>query len=105
MRMITNYMITFVLIAVVIGSVVGCAGNEGRRSTGTYIDDTAITTKVKSALASDPIVSALDVDVDTSEGRVQLSGFVETEEQSERAEDIAQSIEGVRSVENDIIVK
>lgn len=105
MRGIANCVITFVLIAVVISYVTGCAGNGGRRSTGTYIDDTAITAKVKSALAADPVVSALDVDVDTSEGRVQLSGFVETEEQSERAEEIAKGIEGVRSVENDIIVK
>lgn len=105
MRRITNYMITFVMIAVMIGYLTGCAGTEGRRTAGEYIDDTVITTRVEAALAKDPIASALDVEVDTFEGRVQLSGFVETEEQAERAEEIAEGIRGVRSVENNIIVK
>lgn len=85
--------------------MIGCAGSESKRSTGEYIDDSTITTKIKSAFASDPVVDALDIKVKTFRGRVQLSGFADTSEQVVRAEEIAEGVEGVESVENDIIVK
>lgn len=72
---------------------------------GEYIDDSAITVKVKSAFAFDPSVSALDVKVKTFKGVVQLSGFVDTAEQARRASEIAGGIKGVKSVQNNIVVK
>jgi hypothetical protein len=83
----------------------GCAGTSTRESTGEYIDDTTISTKVKAAFVKDPLVKALDVKVDTFKGAVQLSGFVDTTEQKSRAEQIAAGVTGVSTVKNNITVK
>jgi hyperosmotically inducible periplasmic protein len=83
----------------------GCAGTATRESTGEYIDDTTMTTKVKAAFVKDPVVKAIDVKVDSFKGVVQLSGFVDTAEQKARAEQIAAGITGVTSVKNNISVK
>ncbi len=83
----------------------GCAGTATRKSTGEYIDDAAITTKVKTALVADELVSALDVNVDTYRGTVQLSGFVDTPVQKQRAASVAAGVNGVRNVENRLTVK
>lgn len=83
----------------------GCAGTATRQSTGEYVDDASITTKVKAAFVRDPLVKALDVGVDTFKGVVQLNGFVDTEEQKSRAEQIAAGVAGVSSVKNNVTVK
>jgi hyperosmotically inducible periplasmic protein len=83
----------------------GCAGTSTRESTGEYIDDAAITTKVKAAFANDPTVSAIDVKVETFKGTVSLSGFVDTKEQKKQAETVAKGIAGVQKVTNNITVK
>ena len=83
----------------------GCAATATRESTGEYIDNTAITAKVKAALASDEVVKAREVSVETFRGTVQLSGFVNTETERERAAQIASSVVGVREVKNNLIVK
>lgn len=83
----------------------GCAGTATRESTGEYIDDAAVTTKVKAALVKDPLVKALDVQVETFKGTVQLSGFVDTAEQKAQAERVAASVTGVQSVRNNIALK
>jgi osmotically-inducible protein OsmY len=84
---------------------VGCAGTATRESTGEYVDDAGITTKVKTAFVRDPIVKALDVKVETFKGVVQLSGFVDTPDQKTRAEQIARNTPGVQSVKNNISIK
>jgi osmotically-inducible protein OsmY len=83
----------------------GCAGTATRQSTGEYVDDAAITAKVKSAFVKDEVVKAMQVDVTTFKGNVQLSGFVDTAEQKARAAQIAGGIEGVTNVTNNITVK
>ena len=83
----------------------GCAGGPTQQSTGEFIDDAAITTKVKANLAQDPVVSALDVKVDTFKGTVQLNGFVDTAEQKSRAEQVARGVQGVQNVQNHLSVK
>jgi osmotically-inducible protein OsmY len=83
----------------------GCAGTATRESTGEYIDDASITTKVKAAFVKDPAVKAMQVNVDTFKGTVQLSGFVDTSEQKTRAEQIARGITGVSDVKNNISIK
>lgn len=83
----------------------GCAGTATDQSTGEYIDDKAITAKVKTELVRDEVVKAMQVDVDTFKGAVQLSGFVDNEAQKMRAEQIAAGISGVASVTNNLIVK
>src|SRR5437762_7728763 len=82
----------------------GCAGTPSRESTGEYIDDATITTKVKAAFVKDPLVKALEVKVDTFKGNVQLSGTVDTPEQRARAEQVAAGVGGVTSVRNNIMV-
>jgi osmotically-inducible protein OsmY len=83
----------------------GCASTPTRESTGEYVDDSTITAKVKADLVKDPVVSALQVSVETYKGVVQLSGFVNSQEQSQRAEDIAKGVAGVKQVKNNLVVK
>lgn len=83
----------------------GCAGTTTRESSGEYIDNTAITAKVKTALYSDEQVSGMDVNVESFRGTVQLSGFVDTEAQKRRAESIARGVPGVEDVRNNLQVK
>ncbi|HVU34085.1 MAG TPA: BON domain-containing protein [Opitutaceae bacterium] len=83
----------------------GCAATRTSESTGEYIDDASITTKVKTEFVRDPIVKALDVKVETYKGVVQLSGFVDTPQQKSRAEQIARNTPGVQGVTNNISIK
>ena len=85
--------------------LVGCASQATRESTGEYIDDTAITTKVKAALVADKEVSALSVNVETYRGVVQLSGFADNQSEISRAVSVARGVKGVKSVKNDLRVK
>lgn len=85
--------------------ITGCAATATSQSTGEYIDDAAITAKVKAALIRDPIVPALEVGVDTYKGVVQLNGFVDTADEKMRAEQIARNIPGVVAVQNKLTVK
>lgn len=83
----------------------GCASTPTRQSTGEYIDDASITTKVKAAFVQDDAVKAREVSVETFKGVVQLSGFVNTPEEKARAAQIAAGINGVSSVTNNISIK
>ena len=74
-------------------------------STGTVIDDTVITTKIKAAYVRDPVVGALDIHVDTIKGVVYLSGLADSEAERERAATLARSVEGVVEVRNNIQLK
>ena len=93
------------LLASVAFNGAGCAATATRQSTGEYIDDTAITAKVKTALIKDDTVKAADVQVETFRGNVQLSGFVDTAVQKARAAQVAQSVTGVTNVTNNIQLK
>ena len=97
--------LVLVLGALGAGSLAGCAGSATSLSTGEYIDDTAITARVKTALVTDDIVPAMDVQVETFRGNVQLSGFVDTAEQKSRAEQVARGVGGVQDVVNNITLK
>ena len=83
----------------------GCSKSEHRRSSGQYLDDSTITARVKSALFSDPNVSGFQVNVDTYQGVVSLSGFVDTSAQKAKAEDVARQVSGVRQVQNNLSVR
>jgi hyperosmotically inducible protein len=75
------------------------------RTGGAVVDDAAITTKVKSALAGDPRTKAHQVNVETHEGVVQLSGFVDNAEAKSTAEQLARAVDDVKSVDNELSVK
>jgi hyperosmotically inducible protein len=81
------------------------AGSAPNASVGTTIDDSIITTKIKSGLLADPIVKGLDPKVETHKGTVQLSGFVEDQAQMDRVIEIARAVDGVKNVENKMSVK
>ncbi|HTL67405.1 MAG TPA: BON domain-containing protein [Lacunisphaera sp.] len=83
----------------------GCSATATHQSTGEYIDDTAITTKVKTAFIRDPVVKGFDVQVETYRGTVQLSGFVDSQAQKDRAEQVARGINGVQNVVNNLRLK
>ena len=83
----------------------GCTKPSTSDSTGQYVDDTVITTKVKSALLGDDWVKSFAVSIETVKGVVQLSGFVNTSDQKSAAGKDASAIPGVKSVKNDLIVK
>jgi hyperosmotically inducible protein len=83
-----------------------CASSETKRSTGEFTDDAALTAKVKSAIATDVGArTAAAINIETYRGVVQLTGFVSSPEQAQRAEDAANKVEGVRSVKNDVRIK
>ncbi|MEJ2344974.1 MAG: BON domain-containing protein [Gammaproteobacteria bacterium] len=86
-------------------TVAGCAGSPTRESTGQYIDSAAITAKVKAKLLQDSLTAAYQIDVTTYKDTVELSGFVNTEQEKQRAVAIARGVPGVKLVENDLIVK
>ena len=76
----------------------GCASTPTRQSTGEYVDDSVLTAKVKTELGADKMVNLFTIGVETYNGVVQLSGFVNTREQAEHAASIAQKVKGVRDV-------
>jgi hyperosmotically inducible protein len=84
--------------------VTGCAGGPDKRSTGEVIDDTAIHTKVKAALINDPVVHG-NIDVTVSRGVVVLNGAVNGDVEKRKAEEIARGVNGVRGVENNLVVR
>lgn len=86
-------------------SISGCASTPTSESTGEYIDDSVITTKVKAAFAKDKTVSAMAISVETFKGVVQLSGFVTSSEEKAAAERVARTVKGVTSVVNNITLK
>lgn len=83
----------------------GCVATATKESTGEYVDDSTITLKVKAALVKDPVVKAMDVTVETFKGVVQLSGFVNTPDQKFQAGRLAETVRGVTSVKNNLVVK
>ena len=92
-------------MAVLLIGLAGCAGTQTRDSTGEYIDDAAITTKVKSAMIADKEVSAFPISVETIKGVVHLTGSADTRAEANKAATIARGVAGVKSVDNDIRVK
>lgn len=93
------------LAALAVLFLAGCAGSESSRSTGTYIDDKAITAKIEANLAQDSLTQALQVEIETYKGVVQLSGFVDSQEKIDRAGEIARNVPGVKKVVNNIALR
>ena len=98
---ILSHLICIGLIAVYLG----CASTPTRESTGEYIDDSAITTKVKAAILNEPTLKVFQINVETFKGDVQLSGFVDSAQSVKKAGEVARGVKGVTSVKNSLIVK
>lgn len=98
----TRQYFVWALTALFIGLTAACAPTAERRATGEFVDDAAITARVKTALIKSDKVNANSVNVDTYRGVVQLSGFVESEAMMREAGQIARGVDGVTTVRNDL---
>ena len=90
------------LVAALMVSALGCASQSEPQSPGAYMDDSWITTKVKTAILNEPSLKVMQINVETYKGAVQLSGFVDNDASQAKAVEIARSVQGVTSVKNDL---
>ncbi len=100
-----NIVIHCLMLLMLTATFVACASTPTRESTVEYVDDSVITTKVKSLLAKDDFLKSFQISVETYKGTVQLSGFVASQKAVDKAGKLARSVKGVKSVKNDLIVK
>lgn len=101
----SRFMAAIVLAGLLAGPMQACTSTSTSESTGEYIDDATISTKVRGELIGDKDLNLFKIDVTTYKGVVQLSGFVDSETIKQRAGRVAANVSGVRSVRNDLIVK
>lgn len=98
--------INSLLLGVLLLTVIpACTENTKRESTGESLDSAVLTTKIKSTFVGDSRLKALDINVKTYKGIVQLSGFVDTQAEADRAVQLARTVKGVKAVNNSLIVK
>ena len=97
--------IAALFFAVVLAALMGCASTAKQEGTGEYVDDTVITTKVKAEIFNEPSLKSAEINVETFKGVVQLSGFVNSQDDINRAVRVARSVKGVVSVRNDMRLK
>ena len=100
-----NIVIHCLVLLMLIVGLSACAGSKTSESTGEYVDDSVITTKVKSLLAADDFLKSFQISVETYKGTVQLSGFVGSQQAVDKAVQITRGVGGVKSVKNSLIVK
>ncbi|HSO45433.1 MAG TPA: BON domain-containing protein [Rhodoferax sp.] len=103
--MIIRTTLAAVIAAVALLTVSGCAVVRGQETVGAYVDDTTITTQVKSRLLEDPNVAGTSISVETLNGVVMLSGFAKNATEKSTAESLARKVNGVKSVKNEIAVR
>lgn len=97
--------LTLLLCAGLLALFLGCSGTSKSPSTGEYLDDSVITTKVKAAIIKDDDLKSYQIQVKTFKNVVQLSGFVDSRQVVIKAGEVARQVEGVKEVKNDLIVK
>jgi osmotically-inducible protein OsmY len=103
MKFFTNLAKLLAVVSMVF--VVGCVATPKQDSTGEYIDDAVITTKVKAAIFNEPSLKSMEINVETFKGRVQLSGFVSTQANASTAVSTARAVPGVLDVKDDMRLK
>jgi len=100
-----NRIMKFLAICVLTVVFMGCAATPKHESTGQYVDDSVITTRVKKAIFDESTLKMLQINVKTYQGIVQLSGFVDSSQSVSKAGEVARGVEHVVSVKNDLLVK
>ena len=93
------------VLAIVVASVWGCGSTATKEGTGEYVDDSVITTKVKTAIFNDSSLKVNEINVETFKGVVQLSGFVRSQADIDKAVQVARGVGGVKSVKNNMRIK
>lgn len=104
MKQLGKYLSAFFL-SIALVTAVGCSSTPRQEGTGEYIDDSVITTKVKAAIFNDPTLKVAEINVETFKGVVQLSGFVNSTADIDKAVRVARGVGGVKSVKNDMRLK
>jgi osmotically-inducible protein OsmY len=99
-KRLATLLFSFLLVA-----VAGCASTSKSEGTAEYVDDTVITSKVKAEIFNEPSLKSREINVETFKGTVQLSGFVSSQADINKAVLAARSVTGVKSVKNDMRVK
>jgi len=97
--------VSFVGLFLFVFILAGCASTRTTESAGEYVDDSVITSRVKTRLIQDQALKAFDIGVETFRGDVLLSGFVDSKDQIDRAVSVAKKVPGVKSVRNSLVVK
>ncbi len=99
-----NKTLAVLIMSTAVLGMAACSSTRTQRAAGEEVDDAALLTSVKSALAADSTGNAADVNVDVYRGDVKLSGFVDSANDKARAVEITKGVDGVKSVQNDIAV-
>lgn len=100
-----NKYFSALFLGVLLVSFLGCASTAKKEGTGEYVDDTVITTKVKAAIFNEPTLKSTEINVETFKGVVQLSGFVSSNADIDKAVSLTRNVKGVVSVKNDMRLK
>ena len=100
-----NIVIHCLVLLMLIATFAACASTRTQESTGEYVDDSVITTKVKSLIAADDFLKSFQISIETYKGTVQLSGFVDSAQASAKAVEIANSVKGVKAVKDSLVVR
>lgn len=103
MKLFNRFAVWF--LPVLLASLLGCASTAKHEGTGEYVDDSVITAKVKTAVFNEPSLKSAEINVETFKGTVQLSGFVSSQADIDKALEVARSVDGVKSVQNSMRVK
>lgn len=101
MKTVIRYVSAFFVVTAFLVAV-GCASTQEQEGMGEYMDDSVITGKVKAAILNDPSLSSAEINVETYKGEVQLSGFVNSNADIDKAIEVARAVSGVNSVKNDM---
>ena len=103
--MIIRNTLAAIVAAVALLSATGCAVTRGQQTVGAYVDDSTITTQIKSRMLADKDVAGTSISVETLNGTVILSGFAKSSTERSTAEMIARDVNGVKAVRNDIALR
>lgn len=104
MKPLKNF-VAAAMAVLILTAVWGCASAPKQESTGEYLDDAVITTKVKAAIFNEPTLKTAEIKVITYKGIVQLSGFVSSDTDRDKAVEVAEAVKGVKSVKSDMQLK
>jgi osmotically-inducible protein OsmY len=101
-----NLFVSHLVLVLALATAAACwPSASGKAQAGQYVDDSVITTKVKTLLAANDLLKSFEVGVETSAGVVQLSGFVDSQSTADQAGRVARGVDGVTSVRNDLVVQ
>jgi len=100
-----NRFVGYFVLVMLLVAFVACDSTSKQEGAGEFVDDSVITTKVKALLAEDDFLKSFQISVETYKGTVQLSGFVDSQKDVDKAGEIARGVKGVKSVKNNLNVK